>query len=96
MPEGAGALGSLDGDYAYYTVGLAMTPEMKAAVQAAAKQAVAALSPYATGAGYLNFVEQPTDTSKLFTAEAYERLRAIRAAVDPDGVMVSNHPIPTA
>jgi len=69
---------------------------MRAAVAAAAAQAVAALSPYATGSGYLNFVEQPTDTSKLYTAEAYERLRAVRTAVDPDGVMVSNHPIPAA
>ncbi|HZH23365.1 MAG TPA: FAD-binding oxidoreductase [Solirubrobacteraceae bacterium] len=95
-PEGAGALGSLDADYGYYANGLAVSPEMRAAVAAAAAQAVAALSPYATGSGYLNFVEQPTDTSKLYTAEAYERLRAVRTAVDPDGVMVSNHPIPAA
>ena len=96
VPEGAGALGALDGDYAYYTVGVAMSPEIGAAVATAAAQAVAALSPYATGSGFLNFVEQPTDTSKLYPAEAYERLRAVRTAVDPDGLMVSNHPIPAA
>ena len=96
VPEGAGAVGSLDGDYAYYANGLVMSLEMRAAVVAAAAQAVAALSAYGTGSAYLNFVEQPTDTSTFYTDDAYARLGAVRAAVDPDGLMVSNHPIPAA
>ena len=45
---------------------------------------------------YLNFVEQPTDPATFYTEDAYARLRAVRAAVDPDGVMVGNHPIPAS
>ena len=45
------------------------------------------------GKDYLNFVEHPTDTSRFYADEDYARLRAIRAAVDPDGRMVGNHPI---
>jgi FAD/FMN-containing dehydrogenase len=62
VPEGAGAIGSFDGDYLYFCAGLVMSPEMGEAVAAAGERAVAALAPYATGSAYLNFVEQPTDT----------------------------------
>ena len=96
VPDGAGAIGSLDGDYAYFAGGIVMSPEMGAAVVAAADQAVAALSAYGTGSALANFSDRPADTSTFYTADAYARLGAVRAAVDPDGVMVANHPIPAA
>jgi FAD/FMN-containing dehydrogenase len=94
VPEGAGAAGSFDGDYLYFTAGIVMAPEMAEAVHAATAQARAALASYETGAAYLNFVERPTDPSTFYAPEAYERLRALRADVDPGGLMVGNHPIP--
>jgi FAD/FMN-containing dehydrogenase len=96
VAEGAGAIGAFDGDYLYFTAGLVPAPEMGAAVAAAGERALAALSAYETGSAYLNFVEHPTDTSTFYSAAAYERLGAVRAAVDPHGVMVSNHPVPAA
>ena len=45
---------------------------------------------------YLNFVEQPADSASLYEDESYARLRAVRAAVDPAGRMVGNHPIPAS
>jgi len=96
VPEGAGTLGSLDGDYAFFSIGMVMSPELGAAVEAAGEQAVAALASYTTGSAYPNFVEHPTDTSAFYAGDAYARLGKVRAAVDPDGVMVSNHPIPVA
>jgi FAD/FMN-containing dehydrogenase len=96
VPEGAGAIGSFDGDYLYFTAGLVLGPEMGEAVHAAGAAARAALAQYDTGAAYLNFAEVPTDPSTFYAGEAYERLRAIRAAVDPQGLMVGNHPIPAA
>ena len=42
---------------------------------------------------YLNFSEEPTDPVALFGEERAARLRAIRATVDPDGVMVANHTV---
>jgi FAD/FMN-containing dehydrogenase len=95
-PEGAGAVGSFGGEYLYFTAGVLMAPEMAEAVHAAAAAARIALAPYDTGAAYLNFVEVPTDASAFYSDDAYERLRAIRADVDPYGLMVGNHPIPAA
>ena len=54
------------------------------------------MSAYATGKEYLNFVEKPVDPAAFYGAEDYARLRAIRAAVDPGGMMVGNHPVPEA
>ena len=47
-----------------------------------------ALSAYDNRQEYLNFVEEPADAAAFYADEAYARLQAIRAAVDPDGVMV--------
>ena len=56
----------------------------------------AAMAPWATGKEYLNFVEHAADPATLYGDDDYARLRAIRAAVDPAGRMVGNHPIPAA
>jgi hypothetical protein len=93
-PEHAGALGRLDGAYVLFGVGLVMGPEMGAPVAAALAAFEDSLAGCKTGASYPNFSERPTDTATFFTPEAYARLRALRAAVDPDGRMVANHPIP--
>jgi len=49
VPEGAGAIGALDGDYLYFTAGAVMAPELAAAIAAAGEQVLAALAPYASG-----------------------------------------------
>jgi hypothetical protein len=45
---------------------------------------------------YLNFAEMPREMATLWTEQAYNRLRRIKAAVDADDVIRSNHPIPPA
>ena len=42
---------------------------------------------------YLNFAETRRGSGSLFTAESLERLRRIKAEVDPDDVIRSNHPL---
>ena len=74
----------------------AMSAELVEACAARGERVVAAMRRWAAGASYLNFVEQTTDASELFEAGAYERLRAIRAAVDPERRFVANHEIPPA
>jgi FAD/FMN-containing dehydrogenase len=96
VPEGACAAGSCDGEYVFFTAGVVMAPELAEAVHGAAAAARAALARYETGAAYLNFVEVSVDPSTFYSGDAYERLRAIRAAVDPHGLMVGNHQIPAA
>ena len=71
-------------------------PRLRRPPSAALEAFRAAMTAYDTGKGYLNFVEEPTDAATLYGDDDYARLRAVRAAVDPDGRMVGNHPIPGA
>ena len=96
MPE-HGARGTFDASYALFAVGMAMTPEMKAAVHAHAGRVVEAMDPYRAEDGYLNFAENSVDPADLFgDADAYARLRAVKAGYDPDDLFRANHPIPAA
>jgi hypothetical protein len=90
---GHGATASIDAAFATFVVGIAATPEMGAAVATECARVRDALAPWDAGRQYLNFAEQPTDTSKLFDPTSYARLRAIKAAVDPHGLFVANHRI---
>jgi berberine-like enzyme len=88
-----GAVGSIDASYVMFAAGLAMTPQLGAAVAAAVDCAKAALAPWASERTYFNFSERPVDPARLYPAETYRRLRKIRAAYDPGELFVANHPI---
>ena len=90
----AGALSHLDGAYAGFFVAIAATPEMAQQGRIDARSLVGALAPWATGTSVLNFTEERTDTSTAYEKGAWERLRTIRAQVDPDGLFAANHPVP--
>jgi FAD/FMN-containing dehydrogenase len=90
----AGALPRLQGAYAGFFVAIAATPEMAQQGRADARAVVEALAPWASGTTVLNFTEERTDTSTAYGNGAWERLRTIRAAVDPDGLFAANHPVP--
>jgi FAD/FMN-containing dehydrogenase len=85
---GAGALSHLHGEYVLFAFGLAMP-----GTHEAARAVVDAMSPWASGSLYLNFAETEADAAAAYSAQAWERLRGLRAAVDPDGLMRGNHPI---
>jgi hypothetical protein len=42
---------------------------------------------------YLNFAERARDAAVFFGAEEQARLGAIKHRVDPDGLIVANHPV---
>ncbi len=89
-----GAVGSIDAGYAVYAVGMAMTPEMDAAVGEAVGRTKAALAPWESERTYLNFAEERIDPARLYPAEAYRRLRRVRAAYDRGELFLANHPVP--
>lgn len=95
-PQDAGALGSLDGEYAFFALGIPVGPDVAAAIEAHLALTRAALAPYESGSAYSNFAERPVDTATMYGAGAYRRLREIKAAFDPDDLFRSNHPIPPA
>jgi FAD/FMN-containing dehydrogenase len=92
-PEHAGALGSLPGEFLVYGGGVVMGPDMAPAVAGALQGFIDGLASWKHDRMYLNFSEEPTDPVALFGEERAARLRAIRATVDPDGVMVANHTV---
>lgn len=94
--QGAGALPRLHAAYAGFFVAIAATPQMAAQGLADAARLEQALAPWAASRTYLNFVETSVDAAKAFDEEAWARLVAVRAEVDPDGVFLANHQIPAA
>jgi len=90
---GAGALATIDGKFAMFAVGIAPTPEMGAAVKAHVEIVQAVLGRWDSGRTYLNFAEKRQRGERLFGEQTYRRLQAVKAAVDPDDVFRSNHPV---
>jgi FAD/FMN-containing dehydrogenase len=88
-----GAIGALDAEFALVAVGIAPTPERAAAVAAYIGELRDALAPWAAPVGSLNFADTRRDPHTFWTGEAYERLRRIKAALDPDDVIRANHPL---
>jgi FAD/FMN-containing dehydrogenase len=88
-----GALAAIDADYALYAVGIAPTPEAAAGVRAHVEVITDALLPWAARQNYLNFAETRRDPHTLWTENAHDRLRRIKAALDPDNLIRSNHPV---
>jgi UDP-N-acetylenolpyruvoylglucosamine reductase len=89
-----GALAAVDADYALFAVGTAPFPQAASAVAGAIAELQTAMSPWAARQMYLNLAETRRDPSAFWTPQAYDRLRRIKAAVDPDDLIRSNHPVP--
>jgi UDP-N-acetylenolpyruvoylglucosamine reductase len=93
---GNGALACLDADYVLFAVSMTPVPELVAPVRAQIRAVKDALAPWAARQTYLNFAETQTPATPFWTEHAYQRLRRIKAAVDPGDIIRSNHPIPPA
>jgi FAD binding domain/Berberine and berberine like len=88
-----GPLAAVDADCALYAVGIAPTPEAATQVRAHIEVVTDALRPWAAPQTYLNFAETKRDPQKLWAENAHERLRRIKATVDPDNLIRSNQPV---
>jgi hypothetical protein len=95
-PAEHGALAKIGGAFALFAVGMAMTPEMGAAVEAHVEAVIAAMDPWDAGRRYLNFTERPADAGAFFPEGTLRRLQAVKRAHDPSDVFCSNHPVPVA
>ena len=93
---GQGSLGTLDCQFMTFGVG-ALAFEGAGPVHHRALERIAtALAPYDTGRQYLNFTEASTDPARFYRPDVFHRLRAVKAAYDPDDLFRANHPIPPA
>jgi FAD/FMN-containing dehydrogenase len=89
-----GALAAVDADYALFAAGPAPFPKAAEAVAGSVAEVQSAMSPWAARQMYLNLAETRRRPSSFWAPEAYDRLRRIKTAVDPDDLIRSNHPVP--
>jgi hypothetical protein len=89
-----GALSSIDAQYSLFAAGMVPAPELEPPVRAQVQAVKAALAPWAASHMYLNFADTQRDPASFWPEHAYNRLRRIKAAVDPNDLIRSNHPIP--
>jgi hypothetical protein len=91
-----GALDAIDAGFAMFFVGMTPTPEIGMAVAADLGKVKDAMARWDVGREYLNFAEQPTDTRRLVSDDAYARLTHVKAQYDPSELFRANHQIPPA
>ena len=91
-----GALASIPAKYVLTAGGFAPTPELVTAVSGQVEAVQQALAPWTAPYRYLNFSDVSRDPASFWEADAYQRLRRVKSAVDPGDLIRSNHPIPPA
>jgi Berberine and berberine like len=91
-----GALTSIDAPYLMFAAGMAPVPKLEAGMRTHLRAVKAALGPWAASRTYLNFDATHGDAARFWRAPVYHRLRRIKATVDPDDLIRSNHPVPAA
>ena len=79
-----------------YAVGMTPVPELTDPVMAQVEAVKNALAPWAARQMYLTFAETQDAAAPFWTEQAYQRLRQIKAAVDPGDMIRANHPVPPA
>ncbi|GGM06973.1 FAD-binding oxidoreductase [Nakamurella endophytica] len=89
-PDG-GAVDHLPGRFLGFTGGMVPVPEALPVVRAAVHRLVDAVQPWRSGRDYLNFREAADDPARFFDPATLQLLRALRAELDPAGVLRSNH-----
>jgi hypothetical protein len=85
-----GAAESIDGAFSLYGVGMAISPDMIQAIDAAWVDIKARMAPWAAERTLLNFAETQAGTRPSFATETANRLVGIKADVDPDGIILAN------
>jgi hypothetical protein len=88
-----GAVGTVSEEYQLFMLGIPAVPQLVAPLRASLEAADEALAPFASDRRMFNFLGSGEDPSSAFTPLALARLRAIKTARDPMGVIRSNRPV---
>jgi FAD/FMN-containing dehydrogenase len=90
---GGGAQPSIDASYLLFAVGATPTPGLVSAVRAQTQAVKHALAPWHASHDSYNFKQTPAPASAVLPPASYHRLQQIKAAYDPDQVIISAHPV---
>jgi FAD/FMN-containing dehydrogenase len=94
-PAGGSAVGGRESAFSLSAVSM-LTPETATVAPAAVDRLLAAAAPWATGHTLLNLHGAPrddADRARPWDAATYQRLRELRARVDPSGLFCFGHPV---
>lgn len=92
-PSG-GALAAIDAQYQLTAGGPVPSAQAQPALERSVAAVHTAMRPWAARQMYLNIADSSRDPASFWSPQAYARLRRIKAAVDPDDLIRSNHPVP--
>lgn len=95
-PEGAGVRGHLEGEYVLFGVGAVGMPGGPSLeqVEGFLDRYIAAMTPWGTGTRFSSFAERSSSLETLVPDASLPRLAQIRAAVDPERLLVAPHLVP--
>jgi FAD/FMN-containing dehydrogenase len=86
--RGSGALGRIPGEYLMFSGSAVVNDALTAATDMAFTSLRETLAPWTSPRVYQNFAERPYGAEALYGPTAATRLRAVRAAYDPDRIFV--------
>jgi FAD/FMN-containing dehydrogenase len=92
-PDAANGAAHIDAEYISFAASMAATPEMAVKAEQDLAGMDAAMEPFGDARRYLNFTEKPAAAGEFYEKDTLARLRQVKAAVDPDGMFRSNHPV---
>ncbi len=90
-PPGAGARGHLEGRFLLFGVGIPGAPAPAAELHSDLDRYLGALAPWATGTRFMSFAERTSSLETCVPDPVLARLARIRAAADPDGLLLASH-----
>ena len=88
-----GPNGAVTEDYSVFCLGVPVAPGLPEAIEAAFGQVRTALGEQRSGRTFFNFLGAESDLGSTFSVAARARLRQVKAAADPAGVIRSNRPV---
>jgi FAD/FMN-containing dehydrogenase len=92
VPE-SGAQPSIEASFLLYAAGAASTPDLAGPARAHAHAVKDALAPWLASYDYYNFEDTPATATAVLPPASVRRLQHIKAAYDPDQVIISAHPV---
>jgi FAD/FMN-containing dehydrogenase len=90
---GGGAQPAIDASYLLYAAAIVPRPDLASPVRAHVEAVKDALAPWHAGYAYYNFEESPAPAAAVLPPASFSRLQEIKAAYDPDEVIISAHPV---
>ena len=92
-PDGAGAVGSVEGSYLAHTVAMVPVPEAMAGADAAVRAGIEALDPWRADAVMLTFVDGGGLDREAAFGGALDRLRELKRRFDPRDTFAAAHAV---